>query len=444
MKLGITREEIIKEVSFLVNEITKDMKKLDEALDHLESAHNINKAEMLKAINNPLFLKEINIYEVGLLGEQLSLSLNENRDWLNEYFNKNDIEEMRRYYQIRETITKKRTFKPAYKFSNNQYMVFMTRQEIAEAYDVGDFVWDETVQREGIYKTYSGRTEIVPKINNSNVDEIKKQAKGGKLITNALAYNIVPDSVKEDRIFYYDAENFELSIPDEFYGQILDGMHRTLGIHAAWLEQKNIVGDMPILLSSYYTPEAINWLVESAKAVPIDKTRLQALSNERDFDRVVNHLINTGKLVGKISTMTSSPSSARGEIVSYKVLSDAFYDLFEKHGGYKVLDVMLDFEEYIFYLFESFEEEFENGTTYLFENQYFLFHVHIFKCMFDNKIPYSKLRKIINIDDWNKENGTILEYKISPNSLGKSKIGRNGDKFLEEKIFNNAQSLMEG
>ena len=295
------------------------------------------------------------------------------------------------------------TFRPAVRVAHDVFYVMMTYEEIAKSYDEGIFGWDEKVQREGGEKHYKDKVIIIPKLNSKNVNEITEQALDGILLENELAYNLELGSAPNDEPeLYYNEKTFELTLNSNgFKGQIVDGMHRTVGIHKAWLRNKNITGAMPVRISNYTTEEAVRYQVESAKATPIDVSRLQEMSKERAFDRVVDTLKRQGNLKGKIST-TSSLSS--GTLVSYKVLSDAFDELIRKDGKYKVKDVSKSFPTYLLYLFETFEDDYMGDADYvIFDNFIFYNHVQIYKTMLDNNIPFEELEDVIDIKYFNKQ-----------------------------------------
>mgnify|MGYP001462557456 CR=1 FL=1 len=402
MQLNKTREDLVLSIKEDIKEIINKSDSIDKIIDHLESKHGILRGDVLSLINDSDNISNINIDELGLIGEQVALSLGSSEEWLYEFFTKIEIEDLRNYMRPKDYEQISYTFKPAVRVSHNVFYIKMTYEELAKSYDEGIFGWDEKVQREGEQKVYKDKVITIPKLNNKNVNEITEQALDGILLENELAYNLVLGSAPNNEPeLYYNEKTFELTFNSNgFKGQIVDGMHRTVGIHKSWMRNKNIVGSMPVRISNYTTEEAIRYQVETAKATPIDVSRLQEMSKERLFDRVVDMLKVQGHLKGKISTTSNLTS---GTIVSYKVLSDAFYDLLEKDGKYKIKDVIKSFPIYLMYLFESFEDEYlEDKDSIIFDNFIFYNHVQIYKSMLENNIPIENLEDIIDVNYFNK------------------------------------------
>ena len=438
MKLGKTREEVIQIIKLDIPHLIKDSKKMEEVLLFLEEKHEIPRHLMLNVLNDSTQLESLNQTELGLLGEQIAIKVYQKKNWMSEFFTENEISKMNIYKKPTKEFKIKRSFKPAIKLNDNVFMIGLSRQDIATMYDNGLFTWDEDVQREGVRKTYGDAVIAVPKINNTNVKEIAQQALEGVLVENELAYNLVLGSSSEGQELYYNEDTFELTFAEDFEGQIIDGMHRTIGIHRAWMENNNITGTMPIRISNYTTSEAARYQVELSKAVPIDKSRLQVLSKERLCDRIVDNLRIDGHLKGRISE-TTRPSERYNEIVSYKTLSDAFYEFFEKEGNLKVVKIMEQFKEYLLYLFEYFDEYLEDNNSALFKNVYFYLHVYIFKKMLNEEIPFSNLNKIIKPEYFNLDSEVLTTYKINAHKENQIRSKRWGLKFVDDVLFDDIE-----
>lgn len=402
MKLGATREDIVHTIKLDIERLIKSPQKIKEVVSQLEGQYDIPRSDVLQILNTEATLKNIDMIELGIIGEAIALALGKEKDWLAHYFNPPEIERMRVYKKEENDTSVSLSFKPAIKLNDNVFIVGVSRQDIAKMYDKGLFTWDEQIQREGKRKTYNNAVFSIPKLNETSIREIKEQVLQGVLVENELAYNLVKDSSEDGEELYYNEETFELSFADKFIGQIIDGMHRTAGIHKAWIENPHISGYMPIRISNYTTKEATRYQYELSKMTPIDKSRLQVLSHERINDRIVNNLKVEGRLRNKISNV-SVPNRKMGELVAYIVLSDAFYTLFEKHNQTKTGKLTEEFNEYLTYLFEYYEDEYLNdANSLLFKNKFFYWHVYIFKTMLEHEISFHLLNKIVNINYFNK------------------------------------------
>lgn len=411
MKAGKTREEIVEIIKFDMQEISKKRKEIEEVLGYLEDNHDIKRGALLSYFTDINKVTELPTEELALLGEQLSIKLNKDSKFLNEYYTDEEIKRLRVYKQPNKKKKVELKFKPAIKLSDKVYIVPMSREQIAMLYENGTFVWDENVQREGNKKQHGDTIITVPKLNWSNIEEIKQQALDGILMENELAYNCVLGSSPEGQEVYYNENTNELALADEFLGQILDGMHRTVGIAQAWRENPNIEGYMPVRISNYTTKEAARYQVELSKAVPVDKSRIRELSKEKLTDEIVDVLKLDGDLKGKISSKTV-PTKKMGELVSYKVISDAFSDSFEVKNRLQAIELAEEFNQYLMYLFGYFEDELNDKNSLLFDNRFFYMHVYLFKKLKEQNIDLKEIKNIIKPELFHRDNKQLEEYKI--------------------------------
>ena len=436
MKFGITRDDLVKSIKSDMGMLIRNPKKLESVANNLFQNHDMSKSQIFELSNDDANYSKITTIELGIIGMYINEKLDNQQNWLNQFFNESEIKQIKVYKKEKESDNVSLTFRPALRLNNNVYIVGVSRKDIAKIYDKGIFEWDERVQREGRRKEYNGETFTIPKLNMSNVKEIKQQVLDGILVENELAYNLVLDSSSEGQELYYDESKFELTLANDFIGQIVDENHRTVGIHRAWLENPDITGYMPIRISNYTTKEATRYQYELSKATPIDKSRLQVLSSERLTDRIVDGLKTDGHLRGKISNV-SNPSKKNGEIVSYLTLSDAFHDHFGKDKSVKVGSLTEKFKDYLLYLFEYYEDEhLDNNESYMFKNYGFYWHVNIFKNLIESDTPMSNLNKVIKPNYF--DNSYIVQefntIKISDKQVKSKNIGL---KLMDEMINKN-------
>ena len=431
MELGKSREEIISKLKIDIPKLIKDKESLESVLDFLHNEYNIPKSYTLDLFNEPNKVDTLNTTELGLIAEQVNFHVNGNKEWINEYFTDTEIKVMRVYKKPKRDKKIKRTFSPAIKLDENVYVIGVTRKDIALWYDNGVFLWDENIQREGVEQFYGDEVIIVPTINHSNVEEIKEQTLKGTLMANELAYNVVLGSSDSGQELYYNPETSELSIAEDALGQIIDGAHRSLGIHSAWMENNNINGMMPVRLSNYSTEEAARYQVELSKAVPLDKSRIRALDRSVITNKIVNELKIDGELMGKISDK-STPNKELGQLVSFLILSKAFEDFFKVETTLQVRNIANSFKEYLVYLFGDFNDYKDNKNYFLFNNKIFYLHVYIFKRMMDENIPFSDLTNVIDIELFKKGNENLEKYKLRIDSNESIKSKNAGLKYVED------------
>ena len=435
MKLGKSREEIISKLKIDIPTIIKDKDVLESVLNYLYDNHKIPKSFTLDIMNKPENLNALNTTELGLIGEQINYHANGSKEWLHEFFTESEIKIMKVYEKPKRNKKVKRTFSPAIKLEENVYIIGVSRKDIAIWYDNGTFLWDENIQREGVEKFYGNEVIVVPTINQSNVEEIKDQTLKGTLMANELAYNVVLGSSESGQELYFDPTTHELTIAEDCLGQIIDGAHRSLGIHSAWMENNNITGMMPVRLSNYSTEEATRYQVELSKAVPLDKSRIRALDRSTITNRIVNELKVDGELAGKISDK-SVPNKELGQVVSFIVLSKAFEDLFKVTTTLQVVKISKSFKEYLMYLFGEFDAYRNDKNYFLFNNKIFYMHVYIFKRMMEENIPFSDLTKVIDVELFKKRNEHLEEYKLRIDTNESIKSKRAGLKYVDELMIN--------
>lgn len=455
MQSGITREDVIIITKSLIHMIVRHDKLMVDSLEKIESAHNIKQGFYLEVLNDVDKLDSLGLIELGILLENLliqsyrlelgiadmskekeQVAIRLAKEELLQYFTAVELTDFKVYKKPIEVVQGVRTFKPSIKIDDNVYIVKMSYKELAQSYDIGDYTWDENAQREGVDKTYLDKTYVVPKVYPKNVKAIEQKVSKGVLLPTEIALNIIPESTEDGVGLYYDPETFTLTLADEFRGQIIDGMHRINGIHKAWLKDNTIEGSMQIRLSNYTTEQAANFLVENAEAIPIDKSKIESMNKSRTFNRVVDNIKFNSYMLGKI-TNKSNPIKSKGEVYTYKSVSDAFYDIFEKYGQYKPTIVQGKFNEFVNVLFDLFESELENRNSILFDDSTIYYLVYLFKLLTDEAIDYSELDKIINPNDWVEKSEIMKRYNLkSKNNRTTSKGKLNGKQMIDELVIN--------
>ena len=146
MKLGATREDIVHTIKLDIERLIKSPQKIKEVVSQLEGQYDIPRSDVLQILNTEATLKNIDMIELGIIGEAIALALGKEKDWLAHYFNPPEIERMRVYKKEENDTSVSLSFKPAIKLNDNVFIVGVSRQDIAKMYDKGLFTWDEQIQ----------------------------------------------------------------------------------------------------------------------------------------------------------------------------------------------------------------------------------------------------------------------------------------------------------
>ncbi len=418
IKYSKNREELVETLSKYISNITQDDKKIDEIVNHLENKHNINLGRVMYFLNDPKRLNEAELPEIALLAEQVGLKLEEAEELhLQNWFNINEIKEIRQYYHVDESQKDKIelpiTFENVTFLGDGVYAVALDYSIIARMYKWDLLNYNFEIQREGRLKKVGNNVIQEVKIYKKNVKEIKERVLKGIQQKTSLAYNCAVETSEDEseQELIFDEKNHTLTITKGTRIDILDGTHRTIGIYQAYLEQPEIEGKMIVLFSNYSTQQAREYQVELSKATPFNKARAKELAQERHADELVSRLKSEGMLKGRISS-TNTINKSLNQLTTSSILSDAFDKHWKPEKRSDISKIIRKFNSYLDFLFEYFEDYIEDKNNLLFTKLFFIGHVILAKRMYDKDIPYEELNKYIEDISFNKNDDIWRKLNI--------------------------------
>lgn len=331
------------------------------------------------------------------------------------------------------------------KVSNDVYLTEMDIKDIKKYYDAGLLFYNFDTQREH-RKIISGDEVIaVPKVNEKSVKQIADHLLNGTLVPTLLTFNAAVRTSDEGDELLYKEDSNELVITKGTRLDIIDGYHRTKGIQRALSKNPNLSFSFPVMFTNYKTSRARDYIGQISKANPIEMDWADQLSKTRHADDVVAILQQESDLKGKVS-QTKYVSNKKGELVSYRTLTSTINEEFEMHNKADSTDVAEYLVDFFDYLFGANPEAFltnisnVNKNSLINENVMFAGYIVLAKRMFENEIKVSKLKKIIQNIDFNRDNslwneiGVIKDGKLNKDSSKNIRNYFKNIEILEERV----------
>ncbi|MCM3387236.1 hypothetical protein M3649_03705 [Ureibacillus chungkukjangi] len=443
MKDGKTQKDLAEVLSKYARTVLKNKHVMTEVSSHLAKKHNIKLGRIMYYLNDPARFSEGELSEVALIAEQIFLKLDEAEDLEpKRWFNPIEIKRFRQYKFVSiddiDKIELPLTFDNAVYLGSGVYQVAVKLTTIARLYKYKLLHYNFNIQREG--KFVKGKTEQEIKVYRKNVNEIKKEVLEGELDKTALAYNCAVDTSEDEseRELIYDKENHTLTITVGTVIDILDGTHRTMGIYEAYLENPDKVDDeemITILFSNYIEDKAKKYQVSLAKSTPFNKARAKELAKERLSDELVGRLKDGEGMLKKRIYSTNNVNRSFGQLTSFEVLSDAFDNYWRPEKRSEIKDIVKEFNEYLEYLFDYYEDRVFDDNSLLFSKLFFIGHVIVAKHMYENNISYGLLNEYFDNIDFNKNNQQWQKRGIV-NSDNKIRQDKRTIKSIEEYFKN--------
>lgn len=424
MKANRNREDLIEVLGKFISIILDNSNTVEEIIAHLENKHGMDIGRLMYYFNDPTRLNEAGLSELALISEQISLKLEEAKELqLNNWFNTHEIKEIRQYYYIDENTKDKielpLVLKNVLRSGHNKYVAVLDYKTIARLYKYGLLYYNFEIQREGRLKKVGNEVIQEVKIYKKNVKEIKDRVLSGKQEDTLIVYNCAVETSEDEseQELIYDEKDLTLTITKGTRIDILDGTHRTRGIYEAYMENPNIEGRITVQISNRTTAEARDFQVELSKATPINKARAKELALERYSDELVGRLKSEGMLKGRISS-TNTVNRNLNQLTTSSILSDAFDKHWKPEKRSDIRNIMKEFNNYLEYLFEYYEDYVEDIDNLLFTKLFFIGHVILAKRMHDSNVSYDKLNEILDKLNFDKNTDMWKELNIVHDDRG--------------------------
>lgn len=440
MKVGRTKEILIEDIKAKIPLLVQNDLILDEISIQLHK-HNISIGNILQLINEESRLYEANLQELLLLGEQLHIKFNDNKDdWIAEWLNPSEIKELRLYIKespYEDIITLPYTFENVIKTGHNEYVAVISNSIIGKLWMSGITLYNPNIQRQAKKKKTKNSIIEVMNLNPKSLREIEKQTLEGDLITSTLRYNAKVGSGTDGIEFIYDERENSLTLLEGTLLDVLDGAHRTFSIYNAYMKKSDLEGNMIVVFSNMTEAQCKRVQVDMAKANPIPKQRLQELAKDKLSDEVVIELKAEGELKGRI-TSNSNVKYSYGEVVHFSELSNAIDKSFQIENRLEVMRVAKVINDYMIYLFAYYKENLSDKNSLMFKSRMFIGHIELSARMCENSIPFENLNKYLDKIDFTIENPLweeigILKYG-NLSSRSRTKIQHIFRKLLQDEV----------
>ncbi|MFJ6207285.1 hypothetical protein [Lysinibacillus sp. NPDC092081] len=438
MKVGKTKELLIEDIKAKIPLLVQNDLFLDEISIQLIK-HNINIGNILELINDENILRDANLQELLLLGEQLHLKFADtDDDWIAEWLNPSEIKELRFYMKespYEEMITLPYTFETVIKTGHNEYTAVIPNSIIGKLWMSGITMYNPNIQRQAKKKRVKSGIIEVMNLNPKSLREIEKQSLEGDLITSTLRYNAKVGSGNDGVEFIFDEREKSLTLLEGTLLDVLDGAHRTFSIYNAYMKKVDLEGNMIVIFSNMTEAQCKRVQVDMAKANPIPKPRLQELAKEKLSDDVVIELKAEGELRGKI-TSSSNVKYSYGEVVTFSELSNAIDKSFHLENRLEVIKVAKVINDYMMYLFAYYKANVLDKNSLMFKSRMFIGHIELAAKMFEHNIPCESLNVYLDKIDFTIDNPFweeigILKYG-SLSARSRTKIQKVFEQLIQE------------
>lgn len=426
--------ELVKEkLPILVNN-PKEKREVESQLKN----NGISKGQLVSYLKDVDKLDNLDIREVALIGEQLSVKFGITELQLEQWFTELDISNIHQYYKVVE-VTEKIEFPIVFEnvtmVSNGVYILPISVKQVAQLYNGGALQYNIDVQRQPKLVKRKGKVTERPTIYKKSVKEISQHLLDGTLVPTTIVYNCALGSADGMEELVYNSKERTLSVNEGTRIDILDGMHRTLGCVNAIAKDKNIDFNFICMIFNFNTKMAQQYQSQLAKANPIPKSRIQELEGSRYADTVVQMLRVDSELKGRISSRDKI-GKGTNELVSYGVIANAIDTTFHMKNKLEATEIAKYLSDYFMYLFGYFEEELkglEEGNL-MFYNKMFIGHIVLAKRLLDNNIDLRKLKDILGKIDFDRNSEIWKKYDI----VKDGKIGNKIEKQIQ-KLFNDLE-----
>ncbi len=406
LKVGKTKELLIENIKAKIPLLVQNDLILDEISIQLHK-HNISIGNILEMINDENVLREANLQELLLLGEQLHLKFADtDDDWGVEWLNPSEIKELRLYIKespYEEILALPYTFENVLKTGHKEYVAVIPNAVIGKLWMSGITMYNPNIQRQARKKKVKNGIIEVMNLNPKSLRDIEKQTLEGDLITSTLRYNAKVGSGNDGIEFIYDEKEKALTLLEGALLDVLDGAHRTFSIYNAYMKKADLEGNMIVIFSNMTEAQCKRVQVDMAKANPIPKPRLQELAKDKLSDEVVIELKADGELKGRI-TSNSNVKYSFGEVVTFSELSNAIDQSFHLENRLDVIKVAKVINDYMMYLFAYYKANLFDKNSLMFKSRMFIGHIELATRMFEHNIPFESLNKVLDKIDFTIDN----------------------------------------
>ena len=427
-------QEMIQENIKLISDDKQSIKEIKEEL----SKYKIGGGRIEDYLSDPEILEDADIRELALLTEQIYVKTGLQGFNPTEWFSEHEMKEARQFDYMfvhgEEEIVFPLEIENVIHIGNNLYVASLDIQTIAKLMKSKKLNYNYEIQRQATKIVRKDKMMYKPTIYKKNVKEIKELLKKDQLIHTTLAFNAATQTSDNGEELSYNGRKNVLTINDGTRLDILDGYHRCLASQQAYAENPDLNFKFVVMISNYTTAQAQQYQAQLAKATPIPTARIQELEKNRLSDTVVQILKSESELRDRVSSTGSRMNITAGELVSYRVLSDAI----DREFSMKTLKEARETAKYLTVFFEYligfYPEEFlssrKQNESLMAYNRMFAGYIGLAAEMQKQEVEIDTLNIIldkVNFKNdnplWNELNVVNSEGKIN-NQIDESKISK--------------------
>lgn len=100
MQANVTSKDMIANIKSNLEVIVKSHNKLKDIANYMADNYNVHKASVFEVFNNVELMDNMDLIELGLLGERIAFESGDTKTWLNKYFTGSEILNMRKYKRL--------------------------------------------------------------------------------------------------------------------------------------------------------------------------------------------------------------------------------------------------------------------------------------------------------------------------------------------------------
>lgn len=321
-------------------------KTLNKVKEKLKKRHDISPgitvSLLTRDINEVLETEDVRLPRL-FVKEVLEIS--NQKDKINEIFTKSEVKELEQFLYSNESkdFSLPLELFPTLKLNELTFSVKMSAKMIAQMFESQVFNYNFDIQRESQRRKRKDSIIAVPKINQTNIKEMRDLLLKGQLKDSTIYFNAAPRTSEQGDELIMDEANHTITITKGTRLDILDGYHRCLASQAAYLVDPTIDFNFNVVLSNYTTKEAQLWQAQHAKAMPWSGHRVKELQQENRSDKVVSALRATpeiGEYIGASSRLY------KNQLTSFSTLSDAIdrsFDIKNRRDEVEIVEYLAEY-----------------------------------------------------------------------------------------------------
>lgn len=413
------RAELLEKIEDNIHLISNNRNAVIEIKEEL-AKYRISEGRVEKYFSDPEILEDTDVRELALFTEQIYVKTGLQGFNPDAYFTEHEMKEARQYDYMfvhgEEVVVFPLDIENVIHIGNNLYVASLDIQTIAKLMKSKKLNYNYEIQRQATRIVRKDKMMYKPTIYKKNVKEIKELLKKDQLIHTTLAFNAATDFSNNTEELTYNGKRNVLTINEGTRLDILDGYHRCLASQQAYTENPDLNFKFVVMISNYTTAQAQQYQAQLAKATPIPTARVQELEKNRLADTVVQILKSESELRDRVSSSDSRMNITAGELVGYRVLSNAIDREFPMKSTLEAREVakyLTTFFEYLIGLYpEEFLESRDQNESIMAYNRLFAGYIGLAAEMKQQDKDFLIMKDILDKINFKKDNPIWEELNI--------------------------------